>query len=56
MEKTGEIRPGATPDTEHKLPKAGEKQAADPQTQAATLDDDFTKRAADVATDRLKTK
>ncbi len=56
MEKTGEVRAGVTPDTERKLPRPGEKQAADPRTQAAALDDDFTKRAADVAADRLKTK
>lgn len=51
MEKTGEVRPGKTPDIERKL--AGEKQA-DAKSKIERLDDDFSKRAANATTDGLR--
>lgn len=55
MIKTGEISPGTTPDTEHRLPQ--EKAAkADKQQAVRDLDDDFSKRAADTAAKKLATK
>jgi hypothetical protein len=49
IEKTGEVKPGTTPDTESKLGK--EKTAGDPSVieQTKKLDDDATKRLADAA-------
>lgn len=48
MEKTGEVRPGKTPDTEQKL--QGEKTAQAGSTQQTKqLDDDVTKRLSDAA-------
>ena len=50
MEKTGDIKPGRTPDIEDRLEKPVEKQAdADKQEQTRQLDDDVTKRLADAA-------
>ena len=51
MEKRGVVEPGRTPD--HKT-KPGTKQASTKEGQTEVLDDDFTKRAADAASDGLK--
>ena len=48
MEKQGVVKPGLTPDTEHRLTKPGEKQAG-AQEQVKRLDDDVTKRLAQAA-------
>lgn len=52
MEKTGEIKPGKTPDTEHRLPPEGEKKASVAR-QTEELDDDVTRRLADKASEKL---
>ena len=52
MEKRGVVEPGRTPADQ--TPKT--KQAADKTAQTEVLDDDFTKRAADAASDGLKSK
>lgn len=52
-EKRGVVEPGRTPDIE-RTHRPGEKQAGSRQQQASALDDDFTKRAADAAAERLK--
>lgn len=49
MEKRGVIEPGRT--RQHETKPDGEKRAADNVEQ---LDNDFTKRAADAASERLK--
>jgi hypothetical protein len=45
MEKRGDVQPGRTPDVEQRL--CGTK-TADAATKTERLDDDFTKRAADL--------
>jgi hypothetical protein len=52
MEKHGEVRPGATKDTEQKLVPGVKNASRNDRTKQ--LDDDFTKRAADKATNSLK--
>jgi len=52
MDKTGEVRPGVTPDVEGVL--AGDKVAASPQVQAALLNDDLSKRLADRGAEQLR--
>ena len=47
MEKQAVIKPGVTPDTDHRLP-VGEKTASTAD-QTKQLDDDSTKRLADAA-------
>lgn len=44
MEKTGEIKPGVTPDVENRI---GEMKTADTETKTAALDDDAKKRLSD---------
>ena len=51
MEKRGVVSPRDTHDTEGRL--KGEKRAGDEQSQTQTLDDDFTKRAGDLAAEKL---
>lgn len=52
MEKRGVVEPGRTPTDQ--TPKT--KQAADKTATTESLDDDFTKRAADAASNGLKSK
>lgn len=50
--KTGEVKPGTTPDTERKVKEKTAGADADPSVvrrQAVQLDDDVTKRLADAA-------
>lgn len=51
MIKTGEIKPGQTPDTEQKL---SQEKTADTQAAARELDDDISKRLADRAASSIK--
>lgn len=50
MEKRGVIEPGRTPATDR---VKNEKRAGSPREQVESLDDDFTKRAAETAADSL---
>jgi len=51
IEKTGDIKPDNTPDTEGRLAEAAEKRGTDEQRkdQSRKLDDDVTKRLSDAA-------
>lgn len=49
MDKTGEIRPGNTPDIEKKLPPVKAASAAEKKEQTKALDDDATGRLAKAA-------
>ena len=51
MEKRAVVEPGRTPDRES---EPGTKQASTKAAQTEALDNDFTKRAADTASEGLK--
>ena len=51
MEKRGVVKPGTTPDIDHKLDNGEKRASTEAKTEA--LDDDFTKRAAEKATESL---